>query len=798
MHGSRKNLTFLPRCVAWRVAIACLFAIGASNSARSAEPAYVRAFVTKHCVACHGEEKHEADLRLDTLATDLATSENAETWNTVLERVAAGEMPPDDRPRPGPQEQKRVLDWVQKQLIAAQTKGLIAAPKRGPRRLNRLEYENSVNTLLGIKLDLAGMLPEDGSAAGFDRVGSALNISPVQIEKYLEAADAALDEALTEREKVPSKTERFTLKDCKTAYVQFVRHDHYAASKDGDADLLWFATDKWVPIEPFAAPARGHYHVRISAYSTLIGENARRPDTPVLMGIHAGKFRTGGRGAHLVDIYSMPWEEPTVFEFTEYLEPEQTFKVMIANSQSRAKPVSEFTGPALAWQWIEITGPLDDGSAERRSELLFGSVDPAQRTQADADQLLQRFATRAFRRPATKKDIAPYRAVMQQQFEHGASFQQALRIGMQTVLCSPEFLFVDRRPERDDYDTASRLAYFLWSSPPDDELLDLAASGRLSEPDVRRQQVERMLADPRAATFTRDFLDHWLDLAKMDFTIPDRGLYPSFDEPLLDAMAKETRLFFDELLTHDLSVTNFIDSDFAMLNERLATHYGIEGVKGGEFRKVTLPEDSVRGGVMTQASVLKVTADGTITSPILRGVWLLERIIGSPVPPPPPGVPALEPDTRGATTVREQLAQHRRSDVCASCHKKIDPAGFALENFDPIGAWRDNYKLLLTEKDETSGETTVRPKLGPKVEAADVLPDGRAFQSVKEFKRHLLSDPNDIATVVVEKLLTYALGREPDAGDRAEIARIVKDSKKKDYGLRTIVKEVVASELFMD
>ncbi|HWB00901.1 MAG TPA: DUF1592 domain-containing protein, partial [Pirellulales bacterium] len=557
--------------------IACLLAIAVVGRAHGAESEVVAPFLARHCIACHGPDKQEADLRLDTLGVEITSAESAATWSTVLERLAAGEMPPDDRPRPPAEQQRRIVSWLKRSLHEAGQRGLIAAAKRGPRRLNRLEYQNSVCDLLGIRLELAGMLPEDGSAAGFDKVGSALNISPVQIEKYLEASDAALDEALVERPPVSTTTVRYTMKDCRTCYGQFVKHGIYA-EKNGDP-LLWYRTDKWAPIEPFAAPARGNYRVRISAYGTLIGDDAERPDDAVLMAVHTGKFRTGGRGAHLVDVYAVEWDQPRVYEFVDFLEVGQTFKVMIASQTSTLNRVAQYTGPALAWQWIEITGPLEDDSAQRRRALLFDGVDREHGTQADADRLLDRFATRAFRRPASKREVAPYRAVMHEEFEQGATFVEALRVGMQAVLCAPEFLFVDRTDPGDAYDLAARLSYFLWSAAPDDELLSLAGNGQLNDPSVRRGQVERMLADARSATFTRHFLDHWLDLKKIDFTTPDRGLYPTFDEPLRDAMLKETRTFFDELLTHDLSVTNFIDSDFAMLNERLARHYGIAGVR---------------------------------------------------------------------------------------------------------------------------------------------------------------------------------------------------------------------------
>jgi hypothetical protein len=460
--------------------------------------------------------------------------------------------------------------------------------------------------------------------------------------------------------------------------------------------------------------------------------------------------------------------------------------------------VAEFSGPALAVQWVEIEGPLDDRSVERRRELLFGSIDPQTAGRAEADELLERFAARAFRRPVAADELAPYQQLMQAQFDRGASFLDALTVGMKTILCAPQFLFVDQSPvDGDDYTLASRLSYFLWSAPPDDVLLTAAAKQQLRHPEVRRQQVERMLADPRAAAFTQQFLDSWLELKKIDFTTPDKELYPEFDEPLRDAIVRETHAFFDELLAHDLSVLNFIDSEFAMLNERLARHYDIPNVRGDEIRKVMLPPDRIRGGVLTQASVLKVTADGTITSPVLRGVWLLDRIMGRPVPPPPPGVPGVEPDIRGATTIRQQLASHRQLASCGACHKKIDPPGFALENFDPIGRWRDRYRIIDPAKPGLliDGER-VKFVYGAAVESGDQLPDGRRFDDIRQFKQLLLSEPAPIVDNVARKLLTYALGREVDAADCEQLRAAIERLQPQGYGLRSLIKEIVASDAF--
>ena len=303
------------------------------------------------------------------------------------------------------------------------------------------------------------------------------------------------------------------------------------------------------------------------------------------------------------------------------------------------------------------------------------------------------FLPRAFRRSISDDDMRPYLELVGTALDEGQPFEQAMRAGLKMALCSPRFLFLTERPGKlDDFALASRLSYFLWSSMPDEELLEAARRGGLAQPDVLHGQVERMLKSPRAAAFTENFLGQWLNLRQINFTTPDKQLYPEFDDLLEWSMVRETHLFFEELLRHDLSVLNFVDSDFTMLNERLARHYGIAGVLGLEFRKVALRPEYHRGGVLTQGSVLKVTANGTTTSPVVRGVWVLDRILDKPPKPPPADVPKVEPDIRGATTIREQLAKHREIASCASCHKQIDPPGYALENYDPIGGWRERYR----------------------------------------------------------------------------------------------------------
>jgi len=450
--------------------------------------------------------------------------------------------------------------------------------------------------------------------------------------------------------------------------------------------------------------------------------------------------------------------------------------------------------------WVEIQGPLADPWPPVGYTKLLGTIDPAKGTCADAEVILRRFTTRAFRRPVKEAEIAPILALMNDRFAKGAKFADALRVGLKAVLCSPDFLYLKSNPGKlNDFELASRLSYFLWTTMPDQTLLDLAGKGELAKPDVLRAQVERMLTSPGSHSFTENFTGQWLNLRNLKATDPDAKLYPEFD-PLLEwSMPRETHLFFEEIVKNDRSLLEFIQSDWSMLNGRLAALYGIPGIRGQQFRKVSLPADSHRGGVLTQASVLKVTANGTSTSPVLRGAWVLDRILGKPAPPPPNDVPAIEPDIRGATTIREQLAKHRSIAACASCHTRIDPPGFALESFDVIGGFRQKYRVTGSTKYRPTKSYDFRSVYyadGPSVECADQMADGRKFADIDSFKKILLTDKDQIARNLAEKLLVYATGHGLEPGDRETVDQVVAAIRTKNYGFRTLIHEIVQSDAF--
>lgn len=487
-------------------------------------------------------------------------------------------------------------------------------------------------------------------------------------------------------------------------------------------------------------------------------------------------------------------------------------------------PPTDVARPKMTWGFIEEKGKdgwYYDPEQKVGGEPIYTRVKKApplrptltivsDQPKEDAQRLLTDFIPRAFRRPVSGESIQPYVDLVHLWLDKGASFEDSLRAGYKAVLVSPGFLYQRGgkpvtlgHPELDDYELAERLSFFLWSSIPDKNLLEKAATGQLRDPSILRSEVDRMLIDPKGERFLTNFLEQWLDLRLIDFTAPDIDLYPEYDILLKWSMVEETKAFFNELLQKNLSIRNVIDSDFAMLNDRLAKHYGIEGVQGNEFRPVTLPKESPRGGVLTQGSILKVTANGTTTSPVIRGVWVMDRILGIQPDPPPPGTPAIEPDIRGATTIIEQLEKHRNMSRCSSCHDRIDPLGIALEGFDVIGGYRDHYRSLDPNRDMKrvrylpEGPPPLRYLKTAPIVQTGLFEDGRSFADIHEFKEVLSENVEEIAFGIAEKLVTYSTAAPLGFADREEIRSIVHATRDNDYGFRSLLYEVINSPLFL-
>jgi hypothetical protein len=766
----------------------------------------IRPILNKHCRECHGGEKPKGDFSLEKLSPDFTDKASRDRWLAVAEQLKAGTMPPKSKPRPSNKDSQTLKDWITAQTEAADLAQRAVQGRVPLRRLNRVEYENTIRDLLGIDIDLQDLLPLDSSANGFDNNSDAQHVSSFLLERYLEAADTALSVAIANGPQPPLFKKRLSCKNDHTVKVADEK-----VFRIIDDTVVNFTSVPWqaITVSQFYPPDRGRYRFRLSVSGFQSGTK------PVTFRVDAGPMLMGTKN-HLVSYFDAPADKPTIIEFTDHLEARSTIRIHpygLAPSQMVHKiGADKYDGAGLAIHYVEVEGPLHDTWPPTSHTRIFGNLAQAKaptynrpnrvevvskNPEVDAERIIRDFAQRAFRRPVADDDIKPILALVRARMAEKYSFEQAVRVGLKAVLVSPRFLFLQEEPGKlDDYALANRLSYFLWSTMPDEELLAAAKQKELRKPEVLRAQVERMLKSPKAEAFTQNFVGQWLGLRDIDFTEPSMLLYPEFDHMLKVSMVRETELFFAEIIKNNLSLTNFVSSDFTMLNGRLAKHYGIPGIDGWEFHKATLPKDSHRGGVMTMASVLKVTANGTNTSPVVRGAWVMDRILGTPPPRPPADVPAIEPDIRGATTIREQLAKHRQIASCASCHAKIDPAGFALESFDVIGGWRDNYRTTGRGEAVIIEGRRMHYLKGPKIDPADVLPDGQKFRNIDELKELLLRDKDQLARAMTERLLTYSTGAAPVSTDRAEVERIVNSVRKTDYGFRTLVHEVVQSSLF--
>ncbi|WP_050030191.1 DUF1588 domain-containing protein [Verrucomicrobium sp. BvORR034] len=823
-------------------------------------PNAVQAMIENRCTDCHDAETKKGSLDLTALAFDLKNPKAYARWVKVFDRVEAGEMPPKGKAQPDEAALKGFLGQLGSKLIESDSQRAVTDGRATVRRMNRYEYENTVRDLLKAPwLQIKDKLPEDGEANRFNKVGDALDVSHVQMARYLTAADYALREVMADQQSRPSsKPVRYYARSepsmvKKMFFSEFNRSPvratfpilgytaqpevragkapATAGEKDAairDQEAIGVVASSYEPIElrfnTFKAPRSGRYKLRFNAYAVWVGPGAEKawwqPNLDVV---------SKGRRSEPVTIYSETpprllrllgsfdvGVEPTVREIDTYLLKGETIRwdaVRLFRSRPPAprNPLAEKDGqPGVAFKWMEVEGPLLQSWPDAGHKVLFENL-PATRKDAkspitveskdpqDAERLLRRFLDRAYRQPCDEEDVKIFLGIIQKARGEGLDFANAMLAGYTAVLCSPKFFCLEEKPGKLDQSAlASRLAYFLWNSAPDEALL----KADLSDPKVLHQQTDRLLNNPKSRQFVDAFLNYWLDLRKMGATSPDAELYPDYylDDLLIESAMLETQLFFAEMLKSNLPARTVIDSDFAMLNERLAQHYGLPPVQGVAVRKVALPKGSVRGGLMTQASVLSVTANGTTTSPVVRGVWIMERIVGKVPPPPPPSVPAIEPDTRGAHTIREQLEKHRAQQSCALCHTKIDPAGFALENFDVMGGWREQYRAM--------GEGTSPPGYGKNgqrfafhaaqnVDASGELPNGGgAFKDIRGLKDLLVKDETQIARNLTSQLITYSTGAPVRFGDRAVVEQILQGTAADGYRLRSLIHALVGTDLF--
>ncbi len=786
--------------------------LGATQAANSLD-ALVKPFFEEHCTKCHGEKKQKGDLRVDTLKIDFDSPKVMGHWEEIMNRINSGDMPPDDvDKRPKPADIARVAEWISGQLHEAEVAMQASGRERVAfRKLSREEYANTIRDLLGVNFEVKSPtgLPEDPDWKGFERISSVLTLSPAHVEKYLAAADTILDEALSIRPEPKREVVRWMPFDMR--WKNFA--PEYQARGIADKVRIEivpnnYTTDTW----PVDIKTTGEYLLRVklsglrpeggraprlklymsSIDKTVIEQDVDAPeDQPMVIEarVHlvAGKYPV-----RVINAVPGPNPEgrrsrhsgtPNAFTDTKSRVPWQ-----MKLTDDDFKPIQ----PTLIIDSVEWDGPIVDSWPTVAHQRIFFGGEKATKDTAYAREIIARFAESAWRRPVQPAEVDRMMKPVEQAQKLGDAFEVAVKNGLMAAMCSKSFLYLEEgsaaqnAPQLNDWELASRLSYFLWSSAPDQHLLDLARAGKLHETETLRGEVRRMLADPKAQAFAESFPRQWLQLRRVGMFPPDKVLYPDYDENLEESMVAETVSFFGDVLKRNGSLREFLDSDWTMLNERLARHYGIEGIRGDAMQRVTLQPEQHRGGLLTQASILSLTSDGTRHRPVHRGVWVLESIIGKPPPPPPANVPALTTPAANApkTTVREKLEQHRSDPNCTACHQKIDPLGVAFDNYDAIGRWR----TVETVRDGTGAD--------PALDPSGTLADGRKFSGAKELKQILLSDSDRFAGAFAEKLATYALRRGATFSDREELKHVVEQSKAGGYQLASLVESLVVSPLF--
>ena len=781
------------------LSLAALGAVGPSAAAQSAASAQDasadQAVVERYCVTCHNDRLETGGLSLQGLdVSDVAAHRGV--WEKVVRKLRAGAMPPRPRPRPDAATYARVLAALETALDSAAA----AHPDPGRtatfRRLNRTEYQNAVRDLLALDVDVTALLPRDDSAFGFDNVNAG-GLSPTLMERYLAAARKV--SRLAVGSGLPAPGSRVVV-----VPADRTQEDHVAG--------LPFGTRGGTAVE-HTFPADGEYEIQVRLQRnrnenvegltephdveiTLDGERlalfTMEPSRNYVLQANAAYYADEGIDNHLNVRLAAP-AGPHVVGATFIKKNsaliETTRQPYDAHFNMDRHPRQQ---PAV--RSVSIAGPFDPtGVGETPSRArIFACRPPAGASDAEAEEcaaaIVAGLARRAYRRPVTVDDLEQLVSFYRRGYAAGG-FEAGVETALRALLASPEFLFrIERDPEGaapgEPYrvtglELASRLSFFLWSSLPDDELLDAAAAGKLRDPAALRAQARRMLADPRAATLTTNFASQWLHLRNLDAVRPDARLFPDFDDNLRQGFRRETELLFQSILDEDRSVVDLLTADYTFANERVARHYGFPGVYGDHFRRVDLPEGSPRAGLLGHGSILTVTSYATRTSPVLRGKWILENLLGTPPPPPPANVPPLE-ETRSNTRVvsmRERMAAHRRNPQCAVCHQIMDPAGLSMENFDAIGRWRD-------------------AEGGAAIDAAGNLPGGEDFDGVAGLRGALLERPEVFVGTVTEKLLTYALGRGLDHADAPAVRAIARAAAADGYRLSSLILGIVESTPF--
>ena len=797
-------------------------------------------FLSTYCFRCHGPEKQKADRRFDFLTGSIEGFKQQELWQEILDQLNLGEMPPEDERQPSDKDRLKIVGIITQGIADSREKFAGKGSHTVLRRLNKFEYANTIGDLLGLNTESwnpAADFPADILVDGFDNDGEGLVTSGLLLEKYFPAAEEAVARATNFVERPETKS-----------YLQ--KSPFYFQGKESKGLPKLFQVDRFrfVPETPYTdlygryfrgghlgflplrriegIPRSGRYTMRVKASAVTrthsygkILDDFRNGD-PLVMEF-ASVDRKGSTTVGIGNVtkslslasFELTDAEPQWFEWTGYLEKGYEVEVRFRNGTEAAKrlvrlllnkadqfpefkrfakmkdggkgglerwhgTLQAYKGPRLRVWEIQLEGPHVEEWPPKGHATLYGDLKAENLGPKNIDNQLIKFAKLAFRRPPMGGELEPILGMVQARLGEGVSPLQSLQLGFQAILSAPGFIYLNEgEGELDDYALASRLSYFLWSSMPDAELFELAEQGKLKDSVILTKQVDRMLADPKSKRLTSNFLRVWLELDNIGKMPPSKEFVSFYRDNLESAMREETNRLFDHVLNENLAPVELLASNYSFLNRELAEHYGIPGLEGNHFRKVRLPGKS-RGGLLGHGSFLTASANGVDTSPVVRGIYVMNKLLDYTPPPPPDDVPEIEPDVRGATTLREQLIKHRADAACAQCHNKIDPAGFALENYDAIGAWRDQYDRRL------------------KVDSSGKMPDGKTFSSSTEFRKLVVAQDETFIRCLTKKLLTYAIGRQLNSGDRPSIDKITRNMANRDKGLRDLVHAIVASKSF--
>ena len=793
------------------------------------------AFLKKHCIRCHGSQNQKADRRFDTLPVEIKEFDDLERFQEIVDQLNLQSMPPDDEPQPTSAERGKTIANLTEKLAAARVEQNLSGGHSVLRRLNSWEYRQTIGELLGLNVQVwnpAEDFPEEVSVEGFDNNGAALVTSGRLLDQYIVAAEEAI-----------RRSTHFGERPESTKYVQQSPFYFDGKGKNDLPKLFHVDRFRFIPETPYTDLYGRHYRgghigflplfqqggvthsgvytIRVRAaavardhdYGKALGDF--RNGDPLVMEVAAvdrrGSVESTGNVSKMTSLarIELTNEEPQWFQWNVYIEagyePEIRFRngplaakrmVRLLTTQAADKPefkpfinmkpgmekahgvLKAYQGPRLRIWEIQVEGPHVDSWPTAGHRALYGDLTPSELNTTTIAHRLASFAEKAFRRPPARGELEPIQRLVSDKLKEGMKPLHALQLGCQAILCSPGFLYLYfGQGELDEIALASRLSYFLWSSPPDLALHELATAGELRS--RLSEQVTRMLADKKSDRFVRHFVSRWLDLDNIRTMPPSEDFLEFYRDNLESAMRAETETFFRNVLDKNLPLREFLNADYSFLNRELALHYGISGVQGNQLQRVSLT-DSNRGGLLGQGAFLTASANGVDTSPVVRGIYVLDKLLGYTPPPPPPDVPAIEPDIRGAVSIREQLQKHREIATCAECHRKIDPLGFALENFDAVGGWRENYEK----------NTPIDP--------TGTLPGGDTYRTISEFRKLMVDRQAQFHRCMTKKLMTYALGRELEVADRPSVDHILSKLDEKQGGLRDLIRLVVLSEPFQN